>query len=181
MWGTTPKCSGLPGSRDRGEVPYTGTNIDLDEYEPFDLNTEIPVSPVHTTPTNLEAEGMDTTPSEEIADSSRQRACNLPNVEGKLNSKRHEIQSKPIADSLNRFVDVYKSLEETKMSIAEKHLALAAQMHSDNQVFQLRLHELDAAAKERAENLKFQLFQMKMDISSSSKRKRQQEDDIFYV
>lgn len=90
-------------------------------------------------------------------------------MEGKLNSKRNDTPSKHIADSLNRFVDVYKSLEETKMSIAEKHLALATQMHSDNQTFQLRLHELDAKAKERAENLKMQLFQMKMEVGSSSK------------
>jgi hypothetical protein len=181
MWATTPKCSGLPGSQDRGEVPYTGTNIDLDQYEPFDLNKDIPASPVHETPTNPETEGIDTTPSEVTAESSRQRACNLPNVEGKLNSKRNNTPSKPIADSLNRFVDVYKSLEETKMSIAEKHLALAAQMHSDNQAFQLRLHELDAKAKERAEDLKLELFRMKMEVSGSCKRKRQQEDDIFDV
>ena len=62
---------------------------------------------------------------------------------------------------MKKIVNVYKSLEETKMSIAEKHLALVAQMHSDNQTFQLRLHELDAKTKERAENLKLELFRMK--------------------
>ena len=56
-------------------------------------------------------------------------------MEGKLNSKRNDTPSKPIADSLNKFVDVYKSLEETKVSVAEKHLALATQMHLDNQAF----------------------------------------------
>ena len=111
MWATTPKCSGLPKSQDRGEVPYTSTNIDLDQYEPFDLNKDIPASPVYITPTNLETKDMDTTPSEVTTESLRQRACNLPNVEGKLNSKRNDTPNKPIADFLNRFLDVYKSLE----------------------------------------------------------------------
>jgi hypothetical protein len=102
-------------------------------------------------------------------------------MEGKLNSQCNHTPSKPIADFLKRFIDVYKSLEETKMSIAEKHLALVAQMHSNNQAFQLWLHELDAKAKERAVNLKLELFRMKMEAGSLSMRKRQQEDDIFDV
>jgi hypothetical protein len=102
-------------------------------------------------------------------------------VEGKLNSKHNDNPSKFIANSLNRFIDVYKSLEETKMSIAKKHLALGAQMHSNNQTFQLQLHQLDVKAKERAENLKLELFRMKMEDDNSSKCKRQQKDDIFYV
>jgi len=53
-------------------------------------------------------------------------------VKDKLNSKCNDIPSKPIVDSLNKFVDVYKSLKETKISIAEEQLTLAVQMHSDN-------------------------------------------------
>ena len=179
MWATTPKCSGLPWLQDQGKVPYMSTNIDLNWYERFDLNKDILASPVHITPTNPETEDMHTTPFEVTAESLRQRACNLPNVEGKLNFKRNDTPNKPIADSLNKFVSVYKSLEETKISIAEKYLILAAQMHLDNQVFKLRLHELDAKAKERAENLKLELFRMKMEVGSFSKRKWQQEDKIL--
>jgi hypothetical protein len=171
MWITTPKCSGLPGSQDRGEVLYTSTNIDLDQYELFDLNKDILVIPMHITPTNSETEAMDTTPSEVTVEFLRQRASNLPNVEGKLNSQYNDTPSKNIADSLNRFGYIYKSLKETKMSIAKEHLALATQIHSNNQTLQLRLHELDAKAKKRAENLKLKLFRMKMEVGSYSKHK----------
>ena len=57
------------------------------------------------------------------------------------------------------------------MSIAEKHSALASQMHSDTQAFQLRLHKLNAKIKNRAENQKMQLFLMKIEVGRCSKRK----------
>lgn len=79
---------------------------------------------------------MNTTPSEIITESLRQRTCNLPNVEGKLNSKCNDTPSLSNVDSLNKFIDVYKSIVENKISIAKKYLALVVQMHSDNQTFQ---------------------------------------------
>ena len=42
----------------------------------------------------------------------------LPNVEGKLNSKHNNTLSKPIANFLNRFVDVYKSLENNEKTLS---------------------------------------------------------------
>jgi hypothetical protein len=77
-------------------------------------------------PTNPERKGMDITPTMVIAESLRKKACNLPNVESTLNSKHNDTSNKHIADSLNVFVNVYKSLEDTTMSIAEKHLASTA-------------------------------------------------------
>lgn len=62
--------------------------------------------------------------------------CKLPNVEGKLNFNCNDTSNKPITNFLNRFVNVYKSLEDTKMLIAEKHLALAVQMYYKNKTFQ---------------------------------------------
>jgi hypothetical protein len=132
MWATTPKCFSLPRLQDQGEVPYTSINIDLDQYEPFDLNKDNHISPLHITLTNPEIKGINTTHSMITAKSLHQQACNLQNVEGKLNFKHNDIPRKPIVDSLNKFVDVYKSLKETKMSIAEEYLTLVVQMHSDN-------------------------------------------------
>ena len=80
-------------------------------------------------------------------------ACYIINVEEKLNSKHNDTFNKHITDSLNKFVNVYKSLDETKMSIAKKHLILVVQMHHKNQTFQLWPHELNAQVKERAEDL----------------------------
>jgi hypothetical protein len=63
--------------QDQGEVPYMSINIDLDQYEPFDLNKDYLMSPLHITPINPEIKGMDTTPSMIIAKILHQRACNL--------------------------------------------------------------------------------------------------------
>lgn len=52
MRATTPKYSHLLRSQDRDEMPYTSTNIDLDQYETFDLNKNILISPMHIIPTN---------------------------------------------------------------------------------------------------------------------------------
>ena len=49
-----------------------------------------------------------------------EKSLQLPNVEGKLNSKRNNTPSKHIANSLNKFVNNFKSLEKTKMSLAKK-------------------------------------------------------------
>ena len=46
-------------------------------------------------------------------------------------------------------------------------------MHSDNQTFQLRLHELDGLTKERVENQKLQLFRTKIEVGRYSKRIQQ--------
>ena len=46
-----------------------------------------------------------------------------------MNFNCNDTPNKPTTNSFNRFVNVYKSLEDTKMLIAEKHLALAVQMH----------------------------------------------------
>ena len=74
--------------------------------------------------------------------------CNIINVEDKLNSKHNDFFNKHIIDSLNKFVNVYKSLDETKMSIAKNHLILVVQMYHKNQTFQLWPHELNAQVKE---------------------------------
>ena len=52
-----------------------------------------------------------------------------------LNSKCNDNPSKPFTIFLNRIANVYESLEEIKMLIAKKHLALVAQMHTENQSF----------------------------------------------
>ena len=93
---------------------YTSINIDLDQYKPFHLNKNIHISQVHIILTNPKTEGLHTIHSEIIAESLQQRACNLPNVEGILSFKHNDTPSKPIANFLNRFVNVYKSLEKPK-------------------------------------------------------------------
>lgn len=133
MWAITPKCSSLPRSQDRDEVPYTSINIDLDPYETLNSTQEILTSPVLMTPTNREVKVINTTPSVVTAEFSWRRAYKLSNMEGKLNSKCNDTSSKPIANSLSIFLDFYKSLEETKMLITKKNLVLAVLMHYENQ------------------------------------------------
>ena len=73
-------------------MPYTSTNIDLNQYEISNLNSEISTSLV-----NSEVEIMDTTPSVVIIEFLPEKACDLSNVEGTLNFKRNITPSKPIA------------------------------------------------------------------------------------
>lgn len=78
-------------------MSYTNTNIDLDQYETLNLNQETPTSSMHIMPINSEIKAMDTTPSVGTSESLYQRACDLPNVEDKLNSKCNNTPSKPTA------------------------------------------------------------------------------------
>lgn len=89
---------------------------------------------------NPEIEVINITPSMVIEESSQKRVCKLINVKDKSNFKCNDILNKSIGIFLNKFVDVYKSLEETKMLMTEKHLALVAEMHTNNQTVQLWLH-----------------------------------------
>lgn len=89
---------------------------------------------MHMTPTTLEVEVIETTSFMVIVVSTRNRACKLPNVKGKLNSKRNDTLSKHIACFWNKFVNVYESLEETALLIAKKHLALATQLYCENRL-----------------------------------------------
>ena len=74
--------------------------------------------------THPKVEVIHATPSIITVIFSHKTTCKLPNVEGKLKFSRNNTLNKPIANLLNKFVDVYKWLEDTKMLIAEKHLAL---------------------------------------------------------
>ena len=59
-------------------MPRMSTHIDLDQYESFNLNKDIPISPVHIIPINPKTNGMDTTPSEITRESLWQQAYNYP-------------------------------------------------------------------------------------------------------
>ena len=74
--------------------------------------------------THPKVEVIHATPSVITAKFSHKTTCKLHDVEGILKFSSNNIHSKPIANLLNRFVDIYKWLEDTKMLIAEKHLTL---------------------------------------------------------
>ena len=163
-------------------MPYACTNSGLDQYETLDLNQKLPPSLVHMTPTNPKVEVSDNTRYAITTKSPQKTTCKLSNVKGKLNFKHNDTLSQLITNSLNIFVDVYKSLENTKMVITKKYFPIAVQMHYKKQTFQPWLHELDTQAKGRAKDLIIQLFRMKIKVGSSNKQhKRQEEDDVFDV
>lgn len=94
IWATSSKYSSLLVSQDQGEVPYTNTNIDLDQHESFDLNNDIHISLVHIIQTYPKVDCIDTTHFMVTVGCLRQWACNLSNVEGTLNSKRNDTPGK---------------------------------------------------------------------------------------
>ena len=122
----------MSGAMDSGEhIHVYARTVNLNDYAPLDLSDLdfTFMSPPQTSTTPItDPKCEDSTPPTIVVDSPRSRACKMPSIEGKLNTKKKKIKvspTKPLAQSMMAIVKTYQKMEKTKIQLARDHIDIA--------------------------------------------------------